>query len=310
MSHAQTLAIADLAQHLYDYLPGSSGFRGTFTFAHAATEVGVQPFWPGGSKLPALTSLLERTLAERPQLFCPLMNAIVRGGIKYRAKKGSPLAQEDLDALNVLVERVGFKIPELRDRAFRDRLPVRAVPGTVPSAPPAAPVPRANASRNARLADLRTRFLSLHVQSDRQGAGRTLETLLNDLFSEFDLAPERPFKLIGEQIDGSFVLDSAVYLVEAKWHAARIGMAELSHFRVKVEGKATFTRGLFISVNGYTQEAQEQIVRGKQPNFLMVDGADLYRVFDGSMGLVDLLRRKIRLLAERGRPYVPISELS
>jgi hypothetical protein len=41
----------------------------------------------------------------------------------------------------------------------------------------------------------------------------------------------------------------------------------------------------------------------------MMDGADLYRVLEGHAQLDNLLRRKVRYLAERGEPYVPVSEL-
>jgi len=51
------------------------------------------------------------------------------------------------------------------------------------------------------------------------------------------------------------------------------------------------------------------ITKGKQPTFVMMDGADLYRVLEGHAELDELLRRKIRYLAERGEPYVPVSEL-
>lgn len=40
LSLAQTQAIAELAQHLYDYLPGSTAWKGTYAFADAAAECG------------------------------------------------------------------------------------------------------------------------------------------------------------------------------------------------------------------------------------------------------------------------------
>ncbi len=89
LSLAQTQAVAALADHLYDYLPGSSPWPGTYTFASAAQEHGVGEFWHGGSKLPALTGLLEQTLEARSSSFCPLVETIVRKGLKYRAKKAS-----------------------------------------------------------------------------------------------------------------------------------------------------------------------------------------------------------------------------
>lgn len=41
-----------------------------------------------------------------------------------------------------------------------------------------------------------------------------------------------------------------------------------------------------------------------------MDGADLFRVLNGDIHLADLLHRKVRWLAERGQPYVPMDTLS
>lgn len=108
---------------------------------------------------------------------------------------------------------------------------------------------------------------------------------------------------------GSFLLDSEVYLLEAKWTADSVGEGDLLVFRGKIEGKSSFTRGLFISVNGFSRPALQAITTGKQPTFVMMDGADLYRILEGHLRLDDLLRRKVRRLAERGQPFVPVSDL-
>lgn len=60
--------------------------------------------WPGGSKLPALTNLLEQTLTTSPRAFCPLVERIVANGIKYRSKKERPLTRSEVEALNELVK--------------------------------------------------------------------------------------------------------------------------------------------------------------------------------------------------------------
>lgn len=303
-----TTNLARLAEHLYDYLPGSSAWGGVFTFQHAAEEVSVPEFWIGGSKLPALTRLLDQTYRSRRDRFCSLILVIVREGIKYRTKKSNSMTRSDLDTLNDIIKTLGFKIPALWDSGFRESLAEPQEPD-----PPlvAEPVPQPDetaARRMERLAELRERFLELQGMSDRQAAGRMLEPLLTDLFEEFGLDPRDGFRITGEQIDGSFMLHKEVYLVEAKW-TGRIPEADLLIFRGKVEGKATFTRGLFISINGYTREALTSITQGKQPNFVMIDGAHLFRVLSGDIGLDELLDRLIRILAEEGRPYLPTSEL-
>ncbi|MFH1893813.1 MAG: hypothetical protein ABIK83_14165 [Candidatus Zixiibacteriota bacterium] len=304
-----TTNLARLAEHLYDYLPGSSAWGGVFTFQHAAGEAGVPEFWMGGSKLPALTGLLDQTYRSRRRRFCPLILVIVREGIKYRAKKSNPMTQADLDTLNGIIKALGFKIADLWDPGFRESLVETEKPETDAAPEPTSQPDEAAARRTERLAELRGRFLELQGISDRQAAGRMLEPVLTELFEEYGLEPRGGFRITGEQIDGSFLLHKEVYLVEAKW-TGRVPEAELLVFRGKVQGKATFTRGLFLSVNGYSGEALESITRGKQPNFVMMDGAHLFRVLSGDIGLDDLLDRLVRILAEEGRPYLPVSELS
>jgi len=156
---------------------------------------------------------------------------------------------------------------------------------------------------------MRATFLFFSGQSDRNAAGISLERLLNGLFALHDLEPNHAFRVTGEQIDGSFLLDSEVYLLEAKWIKELVMESDLLVFRGKIEGKSSFTRGLFISINGFSPGAVQAITSGKQPTFVMMDGADLYRVLEGHVELDELLRRKVRQLAERGKPFVPTSEL-
>jgi hypothetical protein len=163
---------------------------------------------------------------------------------------------------------------------------------------------------DATLPGLLAEFMQLGALEDRQAAGRALESLLNRLFDLFALEPRGSIRVIGEQIDGSFILDGETYLLEAKWTRDPIGVDLLLVFRGKIEGKSIFTRGLFISVSGYTAGAQAALVQGKAPNFAMIDGSHIYRVLNGDWDLPDLLRRLIRLLGETGNPYVPVSDLA
>lgn len=131
-----------------------------------------------------------------------------------------------------------------------------------------------------------------------------MEELLNNLFDLYGLNPRGPFRVTGEQIDGSFELDNEIYLVEAKWESGKLSEAPLLVFRGKVEGKSSFTRGVFLSLSGYAETAIKAITQGKQPNFFLMDGYDLSIVLEGQIQLDMLLRIKLRHLAEEGRVFV------
>ncbi len=51
--------------------------------------------------------------------------------------------------------------------------------------------------------------------------GYAFEAFLKRLFDAFGLAAQEPFRLRGEQIDGSFQLANEIYLLEAKWQGQR-----------------------------------------------------------------------------------------
>jgi hypothetical protein len=70
-----------------------------------------------------------------------------------------------------------------------------------------------------------------------------------------------------------------------------------------------FTRGVFVSINGVTEEAKIAITRGKQPNFFIADGYDLTMVLGGEIDLKDFLDQRQLLLAEEGEMIVPFKDL-
>lgn len=160
------------------------------------------------------------------------------------------------------------------------------------------------------LGQLKDEFSRLAIESDRSKAGLALEQLLNRLFQLFQLHPRLPFRIVGEQIDGSFELEGQVYLLEAKWEKHPLPEADLLVFRGKIEGKSTFTRGVFIALNDVSAPARDAITRGKAPSFFVMNGHDLIMILSEAMGLTDFLRKRVRLLAEEGCVCVPFSELT
>lgn len=139
--------------------------------------------------------------------------------------------------------------------------------------------------------------------------GLRFEGFLNDLFAGFGLAPRGAFRLVGEQIDGSFKLQGQTYLVEAKWHGPQIGFADLMTFSGKVAGKASWSRGLFVSNSGFTADGLEAFSRGRQTNLICADGLDLYEVLSRKVSLIDVFEEKARRAAETNRPFVAVRDL-
>lgn len=174
-----------------------------------------------------------------------------------------------------------------------------------PDAQPAGQAPKAAFDRPKLLA-LRNDLIEF-VQLTPQARGYAFETLLRDLFNVFGLEAREPFRLKGEQIDGSFLLQGETYLVEAKWQDALTGVADLHTFHGKLEQKAAWTRGLFVSNSGFTEDGLVAFGRGKR--VVCMDGLDLFETLSRELPLNHVLERKVRRAAETGLPFARVRDL-
>lgn len=299
LSFREAQAVEDLADLLYDFLPGSGNSRTAFPLA--AAQAGVGDLWVPGSKRPAIVQLLTATLEQRRSNFTKLIVAVVRQAMTYRRGKGNSLTRAEIDRLNSLLPGVQFKIPELLDPGFLSSFREASVAETAP---------QARATLSATKAQEIATLLIEITKLDPQARGLRFEGFLNELFAGFGLAPRGAFRLVGEQIDGSFRLSGQTYLVEAKWHGPQIGFADLMTFSGKVSGKASWSRGLFVSNSGFTADGLEAFSRGRQTNLICSDGLDLYEVLSRQASLIDVLEAKERRAAETNRAFVAVRDLN
>lgn len=136
-----------------------------------------------------------------------------------------------------------------------------------------------------------------------QKRGYKFEKLLNALLEGEGLAPHASYKPKGEQIDGSFLCDQRVFLLEAKWQDKPAPASTIYQFKGKVEGKLVGTLGIFISMAGYTSECVDSLVLGKSLNVLLLDGDDIALAVSKRGAFSNLLRLRIREAAEAGSVY-------
>lgn len=291
----------DLALHLYDFLPGQPHPYAdqSISFPGVARELGVDACWPGGGKRPALRKMLELVLVRHRDRFTRLLVLIVERSITYRRNK-NPVSREEIEYINTLVARLGFKAQELHDPEFLDSLPRKM------SAASAIEVPKSVSDE--ALKSLRDKLTSLSAMPP-QKRGYAFEAFLDELFDRYTLAPRGSFRLVGEQIDGSFQLGQDVYLVEAKWQNEKIGEKDLLSFSGKVEGKAHWSRGMFLSYTGFSEDGLEAFARGKSTRLICMDGFDLYSVLHGRLNLRDVIDRKMRRAGETNSAFVSVRDL-
>lgn len=159
-----------------------------------------------------------------------------------------------------------------------------------------------------KLEELQTAFSLLISSDDYQKRGYQLEKILKKLFTLFDLDPKASFKVTGEQIDGAFTFANTDYLLEAKWQKEPVSTKELDSFSGKLGRKLENTLGLFLSINGFSDDSVKAHTTGRKL-MILVDGSDLMAVLECRIDLIQLLLRKRRHASQTGNIYLKIHEI-
>lgn len=210
------------------------------------------------------------------------------------AQRGVP--EEEIERIHKLSEKCGLSIINLQISFKR---------GTAATS--------SNVEQNfsidpAASENLKDKLIKLYEWTPQQ-RGFEFEKFLNELFTVYNLKPRASFRLVGEQIDGSFELNNNTYLFEAKWQQSLTGQNDLLILREKVESKSTWGRGLFLSHSGFTEEALEAFQRGRATNIIGMTGEDLFFILNGEISLSDAITKKERHAAETGEFFIRIFTL-
>lgn len=96
-------------------------------FLEAATRASPSLRWRKVSALPKLgrreqatgdRHLLTATFERDRHRFCPLIKGVVRQSLSWRAGRGAPFTRDEIDNINRILIRLGYKIPSLQDPDF------------------------------------------------------------------------------------------------------------------------------------------------------------------------------------------------
>lgn len=142
---------------------------------------------------------------------------------------------------------------------------------------------------------------------DPQPRGFAFEKFLKELFDANGLDGRVSFRVAGEQIDGSFDMLGETYLLEAKWTSKPVDAADLRSFNAKVEDKASWSRGLFVSNSGFSEDGL--LAFGKGKSLVCMDGLDICDMLQKKLSLQEVLSKKVRRAAETGKPFVRLRDL-
>lgn len=143
---------------------------------------------------------------------------------------------------------------------------------------------------------LKSEFETMCRSTNPQKRGFEFEKFLNELFNLFDLDPKCSYKIDGEQIDGAFTHENQDYLVEAKWDSKAMPKSTLHAFSGKVKEKLTTTLGLFIAVNGFSEDC----IKRDNSNIILMDYSDIIMVVENRIDLKRLIYLKRQHASQTG----------
>lgn len=144
---------------------------------------------------------------------------------------------------------------------------------------------------NSELLKIRSNFIDLETLKPQQ-KGYELEKIFTNLMNISGIPVEQSFKIVGEQIDGAIKYDGHYYLVEIRYRKKQANQTDISSVYLKAEGKME-TRGIFISMNGFTQETLFSLPKGKDIKVLLFDGVHISNVIFGCYTFQELLEHAI-----------------
>ncbi len=209
-------------------------------------------------------------------------------------KQKAAKAKEAVEHLRQLVEPHQDKVSE--EAAIKARQKERATKL------------RSSAAVREKLKELNAQFMAIATGTNPQKKGFDLERLMYDIFELFDLDPKASFRNIGEQIDGAFSLDGTDFLFEAKWQKDPVNVQDLDGFSSKVKRKLDNTLGVFLSMEGFSQDGVAAHSAGR-PVVILMDGSDLMAVLEERIDFVTLLQRKKRHAAQTGNIFLRVHEI-
>lgn len=167
---------------------------------------------------------------------------------------------------------------------------------------------KANQSMLNKLEKIKQKYFELVSSKKPHNRGYELENVMYDIFELFDLDPKASFRNVGEQIDGAFSLEGTDYLFEAKWQSQPCNASDLDAFSGKINRKLDNTLGLFLSINGSSEDAVRIHSVGRS-TILLMDGTDLMAVLENHIDFVTLMVRKRRHAAQTGNIYLKANDI-
>ncbi len=158
---------------------------------------------------------------------------------------------------------------------------------------------------------LLAQFDQAAIDADAQRRGYLLQDLLNRLYLLHDIPVVRAFQRNngGEQIDGAFQMEGWHYVIECRWRAKLADIRDLDGLLGQVGRSGKQTMGLFISINGWSENVVPLLKQNAEKNIILADGYDVRAVLCRHIELRRLLKEKLSALNLEAEPFLSAAKM-
>lgn len=275
----------------------------TTQIADRASNFGLEAI--GSNKADKLRYMLceLRTDQRRTNAAVNLISTLVMDAHQRHVTKKIVMNQGQIAKVIELMNRLGWPAGDLKKLKLAPQPQAPQATASTPSAPAPSSVQPAP-ERAGAIARPHPDILSeiakvLNPDYPAQMRGRMLETFLAQICKVEGLRPVPDVRTPGEQTDIFFTCRDQHYLVECKWESGPVGVPHVTAFHSKLETRSAGTRGVFLSMSGYTQDIEARILRGRQISQVGLAHDHLMAVIEGRATWTDLVLEAHRNLAMR-----------
>jgi hypothetical protein len=141
-----------------------------------------------------------------------------------------------------------------------------------------------------------------------QSRGQRLNGLIADLLRCWEINAAENVHGSGE-IDVAFTLDDTRFILEAKWEREPINIDPIAKLQKRVRQRLAGTRGIFLSMSGYTAPALNEVKEGERLEVLLLDAQHFEAALSGLVPPQELFLALLDRASFRGDAYSSLRDL-
>jgi Holliday junction resolvase-like predicted endonuclease len=139
-----------------------------------------------------------------------------------------------------------------------------------------------------------------------QDRGRQFNGWIANLLRARGISAQENHRSAGE-LDVVFSIGDTRYILEAKWLKSKADTGQLAKLQKRVRQRLSGTYGVFVSMEGYTQEALRDLVQGERLELILLDKEHVEAVLFGEISPQALLAKLRDEASFAGRAYTPMA---